>query len=71
MMNEPEIIIFVRHVWWSVEKERILGRRKEKNKIERQRGGREVSLKTDLACRYLYLGYLQLIIYSIYLFIIL
>ena len=51
MVNESEIVVFLRQVWWYVGKERILGGREEKTKL-RERGG-IVSVKTDLTRLYL------------------
>jgi len=36
-MNESEIVICLRHVWWPARKERILGEEERKNEIGRQR----------------------------------
>ena len=37
-VNESEIIIFLRQVWWSTGKDRVLREREEKTKL-RERGG--------------------------------
>ena len=63
-MNESEIIIFVRQVWWSAEKERILGGEERKTKL-RERGGM-VSVKTDLT---LFIARILKTYYLLYLFI--
>ena len=53
-VTESEIVVFLRDIWWSMGKERVLGERKgKKNEIER------VSLKTNIA-------YLQHIIYLLF-----
>jgi len=49
------------------EKERVLGGGVEKTKLKRREGVEAiVNLKTDLTYLYLYLGYSQPIIYSIF-----
>ena len=37
MMNESDIIIFLRQVWWSARKRKSFKRRKEKNENEAKR----------------------------------
>ena len=37
-VNESDIVIFMRQVWWSTRKERVLGERKRKTKLS-ERGG--------------------------------
>ena len=71
-VNESEIVIFLRQVWWYAGKERVLEGREEKTKLRGREGVESiVSMKTDLRCLYLSLGYSQPIIYFIFLFIIL
>ena len=67
----PRLLFFWNRFCGMRESERFLRGGEKKTKL-RGRGGAKaiVSLKTDLTCRYLYLGYLQLIIYSIYLFLL-
>ena len=37
MVNESEIVAFLRQVWWSAEKRESFGRRREKNENEGKR----------------------------------
>ena len=70
MVNEYEIVVFLRQVWWYAGKREGFGRRME-NEIERKMRRKEYrQSKTDLRCLYLYLGYSQPIIY-LFIFIIL
>ena len=59
---------FLGQVWWYARKERVLGGGDRKTKL-RGRGGIEsiVSIKTDIRCLCLWLGFSQHIIYSIFL----
>jgi len=63
-VNESNIIIFLRQDWWYAEKREVLERGEGKTKL-RGRGG-VGSIATELKCIYLYLGYSQPIIYSIF-----
>jgi len=66
-VNVFEIVIFLRQVWWSAGKREGFGRRREKNENEGKRRHRR---SYELTYHHLYLGYSQLIIYSIYLFLL-
>ena len=46
MVNKSDIVLFMRQVWWSAGKERVLGGEEGKTKL-RERGD-IVSVKTDL-----------------------
>ena len=53
-VNESQIVIFLRQVWWSMGKREGFKKR-EKNENEEKK--MHVDLKTDLRYCYLYLGY--------------
>jgi len=51
-LNEFEIIIFLRQVWWYAEK-RVFWEEEKEKEIERKRRREKHRLKNDLRCLYL------------------
>jgi len=66
MVNESEIFVFSRQVWWSAGKREDFGRRRGKTKMSR-RGG-IVDVKTDLTS--LFIPRVLTTYYLLYLFIV-
>ena len=53
-VNESEIIVFLRQVWWYAKKRKDFGRMRRENEIKRKkRVGSIVSMKTNIRCIYL------------------
>ena len=66
-VNESEIVVFLRQVWWTAGKRKYFERRRGKTKMRERRG--IVSLKTDLTSLFIPRVHTTYY-YSIYLFLI-
>jgi len=62
VVNESEIVVFLRQVWWAAGKERVLGEEKGKNENEEKKEA-PISVKTDLT---LFIARFNLFIYLLF-----
>jgi len=60
-VNDSEIIVFLRQVWWAAGKRKDFERRRRKMKMRERRG--TVSVKTDLT---LFIAWFTLFIYLLF-----